>query len=62
MLEYMLENECTTTIMELVRHEHAGRGHRASYARFHRLVTRGLAAQTDAGPRITDAGRSAVQS
>lgn len=63
---YRLSLGPVTSIMDLVRYEHSGRGHAASYARVHRLEARGLIAiarQTRGGCNvsITDRGLRSLE-
>lgn len=48
------------SIMELVRAEFRGRGHAASYARFHRLRRRGLVAFANGRIVVTAAGEAVL--
>lgn len=56
------------TIMQLrnmeryrIKTKHNGRGHSASYARFHRLRRRGLVTIVNGHPSLTPAGRRVIE-
>lgn len=57
---YNLSHGPVPTIMALVRMEYSGRGHAASYARFHRLRARGLVAMSADKVWITEAGKAVL--